>query len=386
MLHVSPISRPDRFTNEAMPFVNTAGTMNFSLTSSQLLDLASYQHTLKNVIATFAAGSSPTHNTRTGPNADTPDLTEVCLGSGAAVVIDTSVLRLPTPISPSTGSYKPEFHPQQLSPSQNYPLAFVASSHISSLSLSRHTSPLTSTPISWPVQYYLRLPLNPLTHAIQCHVLARRLCPRHVSFLDKILRRLCDASPGAFMIGYSDGMTGVDPGIEVPDSHQANINSGLSEHTSSLLTRHKDLQESNHPPLTGLAGHIEHSLSPVIIEANHHHHHHHHNNNSSNSPSRIEDPHLPSARSLKTLKDNIAAASMSSTTTTTTTMMMAKEEPTMLQDRGHPDPALAKVGPGVHESTDVGIHDFGLADESEIFQDVSPELGMDDLHDTLWVH
>ncbi|KAF9946118.1 hypothetical protein BGZ70_003396 [Mortierella alpina] len=363
--------------------------MNFSLTSPQLLDLASYQRTLKNLIATFAAGSNP-NNSRIGSHADTPDLTEVCLSSGAAVVMDTSVLRLPPLTTPSIGSSKPDPHPQQLSSSQNYPLAFVASSQVSSL--------LSSTPTSWPVLYYLRLPLNPLTHTIQCHVSARRLCPRHVSFLDKILRRLCDASPGAFMIGYSDGMSGVDPGIEVvySESHLANVHTGSSEHTSSLFTGHKDLQESNHhPQLTGLAGHIEQSLSPAIIEGNHHHHlhqhHHYHQNSSSSSHSRIEDPHLPSARSLKTLKDNIAAASMSSTTTTTTTattsnMGMMKEGPTIFQDRDRPDPALARVGPGVNEPTDVGIYDFGLADESEVFLDVSLGLGMDDVHDTLWVH
>lgn len=399
--------------------------MTFSLTSSQLLDLASYQRTLKNLIATFAGSSS--NGNRTPSKADTTDLTEVCLGSGAAVVLDTSVLLLPTT---TTASLKPDSHPQQLSSSQTYPLAFVATSQVSSL-LFRHTSPLTSTHTSWPVLYYLRLPLNPLTHAIQCHVSARRLCPRHVSFLDRILRRLCDASPGAFMIGYSDGMSGVDAGTEVvysgestgssssassassssaphlhphphphphththtqppshpstfplpqhhphppqPSSHLANI-TGLTEQ-SSAVAGHKDVRESDNQP-SGLVGHIEHSLSPAIIEGNNHQHHH----SNSNNPSRLEDPLLPSARSLKTLKDNIAAA--------TTSSKITAEGPTILQARDRPGPVrvAGTVLEVNNETTEVGLYDFGSVDDGEIFLDASPGLGMDDVHDTLWVH
>ncbi|KAG9322810.1 hypothetical protein KVV02_005558 [Mortierella alpina] len=264
--------------------MQTAGTMNFSLTSSQLLDLASYQRTLKNLIATFAGTKTPSSR------ADTTDLTEVCLGSGAAVVLDTSVLLLPTTTSTTTitAHLKPDPHPQQLSSSQNYPLAFMASSQ------------------------------HPQSN-----------------------------------------------------SHLEHITAGVSE-PNSVVARHKELGESDHQP-TGLVGYIEHSLSPVIIERNHH------SNSSGSNPSRVEDPLLPSALSLKTLKDNIAAASMSSA--------IMNEEPTILQGRDRPGPVLARDGLEVNETTtEVGLYDFGSMDDGEIFLDASPGLGMDDVHDTLWVH
>ncbi|KAF9570120.1 hypothetical protein EC968_002178 [Mortierella alpina] len=233
--------------------------MNFSLTSSQLLDLASYQRTLKTLIATLAGSSS--NGTRTSYKADTSDLTEVCLGSGAAVVMDTSVLLLPTTnTTTNTTTPKPDTHPQQLSSSQNYPLAFVTSSKVSSL-LYRPTSPSThSTQNSWPVLYYLRLPLNPFTHAIQCHISARRLCPRHVSFLDRILRRLCDASPGAFMIGYSDGMSGVDAGTEVSLKTLKENIAAVSMSSSTVLKEEPTiLQGRDHPDPV---------LASITMEAN----------------------------------------------------------------------------------------------------------------------
>ncbi|KAG0231566.1 hypothetical protein BGW41_002169 [Actinomortierella wolfii] len=82
------------------------------------------------------------------------------------------------------------------------------------------SSPLSSTTSSrslfnshlWPPRYLLRLPLDPRKSPIESRLSAKRLGAADVRLLDGILRRLCDATPGAFQLVYSDGLSGMEHG------------------------------------------------------------------------------------------------------------------------------------------------------------------------------
>ncbi|KAI1314366.1 hypothetical protein EDD11_002231 [Mortierella claussenii] len=436
----------------------TAGAMSFKLTSPELLDLESYQHTLRQLISVLA-GSART-SAVSSTSGRTVGAVEVPLGSGAAFVLDVSVLDLAfqeamalQDTGSSSSSSSTLTGAMRLTSSQNFPLSFVATSPLPALhqnpassrssfsslpsisrldgteastTLATATAPTYHQPV---VLYFLRLPLNPSLHGIQCQLSARRLCSDQVQVLDKVLRRLCDASPGAFMVGYSDGIFGVEAGVEVvysgensdyvarlsrprypqalfpterpqhgyqyhqqhPRAYQKPYGGTHLEQSIAVTRDHGDMEMSHR--VAGLVGHVEHPKATMTTGTT-----------TEGLPDECKHPGSlllnDSTKSVKTLKNNT---------------IVAVEEaiaavPKIQQNVGSTDDARAlmfaaqqhddvkdllirimKVGMmGCAGSTDVsGIlnYDFGLWDEAvDQLVGTHPGMDVDSLHDVLWVN
>lgn len=290
------------------------------MTSPELLNLAQYQQTLRKLIHVLASVKTPNNENNT-PQQEQPDgLKRVFIGTGGTFVLDTSVIDIDDDFQPSS----------------SYPLSFVASGPVPQLENLKTTNPL----------YFLRLPLNPLTHPIQCQLSARRLCSRQVTFLDRILRRLCDASPGAFLVGYSDGVSGMDPGTEVVYSGEGHSIATTCPRTTTPPTAtkggktsldksiahardHGD-QELDHRVAEFVGGHVEHL---AIAEA------------------------LPAPFQAKEIKSRRAL--LTELTTSQIALDLDEDEPLN--------------------------YDFGQVDDIDQLLDVAPTVDIDELHDMLWV-
>lgn len=367
--------------------------MNFSLTSQALLQLESYQKTLKTLIQVLKViheknlkSQQRLHNSNNSPTVspapekgvtqEKGSILEVPLGLGGAFVVDLSVTEPGFGVTEGEGAGAGA-RGARWSTSQAYPLSFLASSLSSSASSSVSSSPTDSTSSSsnssngTPL-YYIRLPLNPMVYPIQCQLSARRLHAQHVSVLDRILRRLCDASPGAFMVGYSDGISGVDPGKEVVYSgensaiHLQNqqqhhhLHLQQPHHHNSL--EHSIAQSRDHGNMdidsrvAGLVSHVEHPIT---------------------------QQQLPSP-SLKPLKDTKVVAeedvkevvsSLDITMVSTTTAIMTRNdplEPTALNEKF------------MEAERFIACHDYGMMDDIEQLLDVHGNMDLDDLHDMLY--
>ncbi|KAF8927094.1 hypothetical protein BGZ52_004858, partial [Haplosporangium bisporale] len=301
----------------------TAGSMSFNMTSPELLNLAQYQQTLRKLIHVLASVKT-TNNKNANPQQEQPDgLKSVFIGTGGTFVLDTSVIDID----------------DDLRPSSSYPLSFVASGPVPQLENLKTANPL----------YFLRLPLNPLTHPIQCQLSARRLCSRQVTFLDRILRRLCDASPGAFLVGYSDGVSGMDPGTEVVYSGEGSsiattcprtttppiANKGGKTGLDKSIAHARDHgdQELDHRVAECVGGHVEHL---AITEAL---------------------PPVAAPVQAKAIKGRHVL--LTEMTTSQIALYMDEDEPLN--------------------------YDFGQVDDIDQLLDVAPTVDIDELHDMLWV-
>ncbi|GJJ76628.1 hypothetical protein EMPS_08987 [Entomortierella parvispora] len=394
MLHITPISRPDRFLNEEMPFVNTTGSMNFSLTSPGQLHLEPYQKALKSLILVLQAiheknslasqkkhhNANPAEESVTAATENKSTTLEVSFRSGGVFVLDLSVTE------PGFGGSSSSSNP---SPSQAYPLTFLSTS----LSTSPTEVGAGGNGDHGVVLYFLRLPLNPVTHPIQCQLSARRLHAQHVTVLDRILRRLCDASPGAFMVGYSDGISGVDAGKEVvysgensplhlldqqqpqqqqPQSHQHTHNS--LEKSIAQARDHGNMDIDSR--VAALVGHVEHPSAATITQAP----------PSSKSTktmvavavAEVEDvvSSLDVGMTSATLTKTTLLATMATATTTPKTTAVTSEDQ---EQKAFHEKLLAA-------DRFIANHDFGMVDDIEQLLDVHGSVDLDSVHDILWVN
>ncbi|KAF9181964.1 hypothetical protein BGZ50_005211 [Haplosporangium sp. Z 11] len=316
MLKINTIARPDQFLNEGTPFVNnSAGIMNFTLTSPKLLDLASYQRTLKDLIYVLAS-LDPNKNIQHQSSL------EIYLGSGGTLVLDTSVIEHDS----MNGMTVPS---------------------------SQSTTP--------PDLYYIRLPWNPHTDPIQCQLSARRLCVEHVSLLDRILKYLCDAAPGAFMVSYSDGLSGVDAGVQVVYSGEDSSFLQQQQHwIDHLEHRNGDLDqdrgnvEMDHC-VPELSGHIEH---PGVTHGEPKHSH-------------LEDS--MSKKGQKASKSAIVS----------TIPSLGNGENVQSQPRRSFEVGLVRCMHG--RENGILDYDFELLDDIDPLMTIHDTLDADDLYEMLWV-
>ncbi|KAG0011358.1 hypothetical protein BGZ81_002214 [Podila clonocystis] len=337
MLHISNVTRPDRFLNEAASFVNTTGSMSFNMTSPELLNLAHYQQTLRKLIHILASVKTTNSQQQEQPDG----LKRVFVGTGGTFVLDTSViddhLQLSSSSSPS---------------SKLYPLSFVASGPVPQLCENTNKA-------NHP--YFLRLPLNPLTHPIQCQLSARRLCSRQVTFLDRILRRLCDASPGTFMMGYSDGLSGMDLGTEVVYSGEngttiSTISSSTGACSAPFATM--AMTEPDKGGKTSLDKSITHARDHGDQELDH----------------RVAEfvgghvEHLAIAETLPPLVPAMAKEIKARSVLLTESVTGASQS------------ARLEIG----EDQEPLNYDFGQVDDIDQLLDVAPTVDIDELHDMLW--
>ncbi|KAG0370543.1 hypothetical protein BGZ54_005773 [Gamsiella multidivaricata] len=359
--------------------------MTFNLTSPELLDLDSYQYTLKQLIVFLAAPSASSSIAPTATTA-TPTTTEVLLGSEGAFVLDTSVTALDFLPTDSTIV--------QLTSSQNYPLYFIATSQTSAFKRPRNDDddnhhhhrhhrrhrgiPATASITSSPVLCFICVPLNPLAHQIQCQLSARRLCTNHVSMLDRILRRLCDASPGAFMVGYSDGISGIDAGTEQQQGSHAATGANLEQ--SIALARDKGDLDINQR-LAGLVSHAEHPAAAVgsgdFVSINRKH---------ANSP-----PMSSSNKSAKALKKNesvVAAEEAAVVADAASSLLMVNGTEGALGEHRLDSKKGLHDRLRIHDGGEGGVlnYDFGLLDDTDQLMNVHPAVDIDELHDMLWAH
>ncbi|KAF9316551.1 hypothetical protein BG003_001799 [Podila horticola] len=340
MLHISNVTRPDRFVNEAASFVNTTGSMSFNMTSPELLNLAQYQQTLRKLIHILVSVKTTNHQQHYQQREQPHGLKRVFIGTGGAFVLDTSVVD--DHLQPSSSSS---------SSSQAYPLSFVASGPVPQLceindNGSNHL-------------YFLRLPLNPLTHPVQCQLSARRLCSRQVTFLDRILRRLCDASPGTFMLGYSDGPSGMDPGTEVVYSGE----NGLATTSASVATVAPTVMAMVEPSKGGKT-----SLDKSIAHARNH-----------------GDQELDH-RVAEFVGGHVEHLAVADALPLVVVPALAKEIKARSALVGESVAVVAShtTGLQIYEDQDLLNYDFGQMDDIDQLLDVAPTVDIDELHDMLW--
>lgn len=332
--------------------------MNFTLTSPEQLDLDSYQRTLKRIILVLAASSETSNNNNSNHQRAVPtdalnSTTEISLGSGGAFIIDTSVT-VPDLLKDSAGATR-------LTSSQNYPLSFIVVRQLPALITSIQTTTAQSVA---PVQYFIRLPLNPYTHGIQCQLSARRLCSKHVILLDRILRRLCDASPGAFLVGYSDGISGIDAGTEVvysgenssyqtqPRGAQYKKAHGLDQSIAAARDR-GNVDVGDH--VAGLVGHVEYLAQSSTNEQNAH---------NANQPI--------SSKSIKEMKNELGLVEGPTASSLTSRASIETIDQT--------DNFVIEDNEGTLN------YDFGLAEDMDQLIDVHTITEVDELHDMLWAN
>ncbi|KAF9974802.1 hypothetical protein BGZ73_001706 [Actinomortierella ambigua] len=244
---------------------DTEGAMQFSLVDTGRLDLASYQRSLMRLATALARRGQPLSPGATGSNpgnnesnvftiakrkcaffVSTPSVSLALSGSssgggtaGAAVTTNKEELAYAlTFVSNGMLSSLPNFYTNvsaegsALSPSSSSSVPLPPPTSTSSMDIdsqpipqdrTHHQSPPSSpqSPTSpvfalpnghRPPRYLLRLPLDPLKSPIESRLSAKRLGAADVHLLDGILRRLCDATPGAFRLFYSDGLSGMEHG------------------------------------------------------------------------------------------------------------------------------------------------------------------------------
>ncbi|KAG9065766.1 hypothetical protein KI688_002062 [Linnemannia hyalina] len=360
-----------------MPF--TAGTMSFALTSPELLDLDSYQRTLKRLIAGLASLNNKNHNNgnnskRTGGSVSAPlSLTagastlEVNLGAGAAFILDTTLVDHHA--SNNTDIVIDDSHRPG---HQSYPLSFVASGQLPALN-SPPLSDTTTTVQARPVLYYIRLPWNPQIHGIQCQLSARRLASQHVAILDRVFRRLCDASPGAFMVGYSDGLSGVDAGTEVvysgENSRYAQHHYHYNQSTVRAMAGSGPLDQSIAIARDRGDIDLDHRVAGLVGHVDHHHHH----------PSTTTE----TAVLKKTIKDLKMDVNTHQDQLQLLPPQQEKNIATNATVDGQDGSLVARFL--VENDADVLNYDFGLAEDVDQWVHVHGSVDIDHLHDTLWV-
>ncbi|KAF9157521.1 hypothetical protein DFQ26_008656 [Actinomortierella ambigua] len=239
MLTLSPIERVATFTN-------TEGAMQFSLVDTTRLDLDSYQRSLARLAAALARRGQPLSSALGDPDGSERKVFAVAKRKCVFYVSSPPPLEASTPSSSIAATatttntdettYLLTFVSNgMLSSLPNYSIAVnaedsaAASSSSSSLTCPSlrdpppssppppsplsPTSPVFSLPHGHrPPRYLLRLPLDPLKSPIESRLSAKRLGAADVHLLDGILRRLCDATPGAFRLFYSDGLSGMEHG------------------------------------------------------------------------------------------------------------------------------------------------------------------------------
>jgi len=368
--------------------------MNFSLTSPGQLQLESYQKALKSLIQVLQAiheknvKTNPKKHSDTEANQPEESVTastgnkstlEVSFRSGGVFVLDLSVTE------PGFGGSNP-------SPSQAYPLTFLSTS----LSTSPTEVGAGGNSDHGVVLYFVRLPLNPITHPIQCQLSARRLHAQHVTVLDRILRRLCDSSPGAFMVGYSDGISGVDPGKEVVysgenspihllDQQQQQQQSQQQQqphHHNSLEKSIAQARDQGNMDIdsrvVAVVGHVEHPSAVSITQAS--------------PPTSVSPPFSKPLKSAAVLEVEDMVSSLdvavTSSTLTKTTMLAATTTTPAMTTTATSDDQEQKA---FHEkllTADrfIANHDFGMVDDIEQLLDVHGSMDLDSLHDILWVN
>ncbi|KAI7818317.1 hypothetical protein BC939DRAFT_506707 [Gamsiella multidivaricata] len=186
--------------------------------------------------------------------------------------------------------------------------------------------------------------------------------------LDRILRRLCDASPGAFMVGYSDGISGIDAGTEV-------IYSG----ENSVL--HHRLLRTQQQQLAGLVSHAEHPAAAVgsgdFVSINRKH---------ANSP-----PMSSSNKSAKALKKNesvVAAEEAAVVADAASSLLMVNGTEGALGEHRLDSKKGLHDRLRIHDGGEGGVlnYDFGLLDDTDQLMNVHPAVDIDELHDMLWAH
>ncbi|KAF8929628.1 hypothetical protein BGZ47_000965 [Haplosporangium gracile] len=379
--------------------------MSFALTSPELLDLDSYQRTLKKLITVLASLNSNINNNSkrttggSGSATAAASTLEVNLDAGAAFVLDSTLVNNSNSNSNNTDSVIGDSHRHPAH--QSYPLSFVTSGQLPTLqtlpysevttsstsaSATTKTTKIATTAVqALPVMYYIRLPWNPQTHGIQCQLSARRLPCQHVAILDRVLRRLCDASPGAFMVGYSDGLSGVDAGTEV-------VYSGENSRHAQQQHHHHHHHQHRQSTLRTMAGSgsldqsiaiatgrgdmdLDYRVAGFVGHVDHLHHQHPH-------PTTAESA-LPSTqlkKSIKGLKED------------SNTHQNKLQSPPPQQQKNTATNATVDVQDGylvartlIENDADILSYDFGLTEDVDQWVHVHGSVDIDHLHDTLWV-
>lgn len=369
--------------------------MNFSLTSPGQLQLESYQKAVKSLIQVLRAiheknlqktgqkkhpGSSTDEEESVTVSASASignkSTLEVSFRSGGVFVLDLSVT-------------EPGFVSANSNPSQAYPLTF--------LSTSLSTSPTEIGAVGaidghGEVLYFIRLPLNPVTHPIQCQLSARRLHAQHVAVLDRILRRLCDSSPGAFMVGYSDGISGVDPGKEV-------VYSGENSPIRLLDQRQQQHQQQQQP--SQRQHHRHNSLETSITQARDHGNldidrrvaavvgHVEHPSAQTSPHTSISTPFSKPIKSAAALEvedmvSSLDVAVTSSALPKTTMLAATTAATTTTTNEDQEQKAFHEKLLAVDRF--IANHDFGMVDDIEQLLDVHGSMDLDSIHDILWVN
>ncbi|KAF9173707.1 hypothetical protein BGX21_011043 [Mortierella sp. AD011] len=141
--------------------------------------------------------------------------------------------------------------------------------------------------------------------------------------LDRIPRRLCDASSGAFMVGYSDGLSGIDAG-----------NIDIDNHTG------------------GLVGHVK-------------------------RPSNITPSDI--TISAKTVKDTKNGLGLTADSATVSIQNQSYKQ--SASNQVDQTDSLA-----IEDSEDILDYDFGLQEDIDQLADVHHIVEIDELHDMLWVN
>ncbi|KAF9134002.1 hypothetical protein BG015_003480 [Linnemannia schmuckeri] len=379
--------------------------MSFALTSPELLDLDSYQRTLKRLIAVLASLNSNINISKrtTGDSGSAPaaaSTLEVNLDPGAAFILDTTFISNNNSNSNNTDNVTGDSH--RLSAHQSYPLSFVASGQLPALqtpplseattcstsaSATTKTTKITTTTVqALPVLYYIRLPWNPQTHGIQCRLSARRLSCQHVVILDRVLRRLCDASPGAFMVGYSDGLSGVDAGTEVVYSGE---NSWYAQERHHHHHNHHQHSQSTLRTMTGSGPldqsiaiardrgdmDLDHRVAGLVGHVDHHHYHHPH--------PTIAETAIPSVLLKKTIKGLKEDFNTHQNQLQSPPPQQQKNTATNATVDVQNDSLVARSL--IENDVDILNYDFGLTEDVDQWVHVQGSVDIDHLHDTLWV-
>ncbi|KAF9580986.1 hypothetical protein BGW38_002159 [Lunasporangiospora selenospora] len=439
MLSISPITRPDKFLNEELPFVNTVGSMDFALSSPSLLRVDVYQRTLRRLILTLKnLENRRFQSTRQEPTPFSAEasMMAIPLGAQGYILVDASP-NLPCLTYPFI--FVAYSDPWSLSPPSTPPTG----SQPPTLTMSHNAdSSLDSNSNDNKVLYHLRLPLDPTVDRIQCQLSARRLCSRHAQVLDRILRRLCDACPGAFSMSYSDGLSGVEagqhivylgvtpsspPGLAPPVNIEREINQGYfppQERPSQEDTLQRPVDSNKEPEMgavgemVGQAGYTFHQgyvspMSPPRFGFGW-------TNKMLMSPSeerqgmeeeapvpamnrtqgrdqlvefsQIQTQPQPEQPGIQDWKDIVGRRFASEREREQELGVQKQIQKEVIEPQKRTRGEDEEEGDGVTGQVkalwddETLWHDYGLLEDSEMFTDVRVMWEMEDLHDRLWVH
>ncbi|KAF9426326.1 hypothetical protein BGZ94_006661 [Podila epigama] len=334
--------------------------MTFSLSSPELVNLTQYQQTLRKLITVLASlkNGFQQHQHRLQekerPVLSFPTLKRIVTGSGGEFIVDTSLLQALKAGGGVGGGGSQEQAEQS---GVEYPLSFFAASPVPELN---------------PTSYHLQLPFNPLTHPIRCHLSARRLCTRQVTILDQILRRLCDASPGAFQLCYSDGLSGLDAGAEVVYSGKGSTHNSTTGVTSTSSTDADvaTLKATNHKAEHDLAK--SHALT--------------------RGGGFQEQGQKLSEQTDEQVVDDLAIATAPQSRPEVSYMEDVKKTESMIVTKAvHKDGEERALSPSMdvqmddEGDNDLLQYDFGQLDDIDQLIDVAPSVDIEELHDMLWM-